>query len=68
MLHPKYICVNYKHMGNLEEQSKINPRSVKQDHSPQVKHMHTDNPQALVQVFYIHLYATHYHTRVTNVQ
>lgn len=66
MLHPKRICVNYMHVGNFEELSQINPSSVKQDHFPQMKHMHTENPQALAQIFYMHLYTTHYHTRSHN--
>lgn len=45
MLHPKCIYVNYKHVGDFEDLSQINPSSVKQDRSPQVRHMHTDNPQ-----------------------
>lgn len=59
MLHPKCICVNCKHIENFEEPSQIDPSSVKQDHSPQVKHTHIDNPQALAQVFQ---YASIYYT------
>lgn len=66
MLHPKGICVHYKHVGNFEELSHINPSSVKQGHSPQGRAMHTDNPLALAQVFSMHLYTTHYHTRSHN--